>query len=102
VSDRGLPRVVSSWEDLEPDNLAATNRPQMTDPDLHLDTARTAARALADRNRHSLTMLEKPLRLDHELVEDVKLRFDRLPDRLEAVVPAAIQRLGGLKPLEVL
>jgi hypothetical protein len=67
----------------------------MTDPDLHLDTAGTAACALADRNRHPLTMLEEPLRLDRELVEDVELRFDCLPDRLEAAVPAAVQRLGG-------
>ena len=74
----------------------------MTDPDFHLDTAGTAARPLAHRNRHPLAMLEKPLRLDHEFVEDVELRFDRLPDRVEAVVPVAVQRLSGLKPLEVL
>jgi hypothetical protein len=47
-------------------------------------------------------MLEECIRLDRELVENLQLRFDRLPVRLEAPVAPADQRLIGLKPLEVL
>jgi hypothetical protein len=74
----------------------------MTNPDLHLDSARTTSRSLADRHGHTITNLVELLGLDRKLIEDLELGLNRSAHLVEAPMVAAEQRLLGLKPLEVL
>ena len=73
----------------------------MADANLDLDSARLAAGSLAHRNRDALAALVKLLRLDRELVEDLELGLERAANLVEALLCAAEEGLGGLKPLEV-
>ena len=63
------PSILRGGEDLEADDLAVLDSPEVTDADLDLDAAGAASSSLTHRYRHAVSALVEPLRLDRELIE---------------------------------
>src|SRR6266487_882871 len=92
--------VFRGREDLESDDLAGPNRPQVADANLDLGAARTAARSLTHRHSNAFAVRLDILRFDRELLPYLELALGRLPRFLNSLVPAAQERVLGFRPLE--
>ena len=89
-------------EDLEPDDLAVLDRPEVADADLDLDAADSAAGALPHGDGDVVAVLVEVLGLDRELVKDLELEpRSRAGSRRSRGGCPPSRPLLGLEPFEV-